>query len=224
MHLRQVSFLSCRLFWAYFFFPSQGEYESEYFLKYSSLKPDIIVHISNNNRRIINEDFIIIGGAMIHEKAFIKWRWHSRFLAVLLLSSFSFSACSYCTVSKEMLLPMLGSRDQLKPRTVSGEVAYGAMLSMPYSDQFPGNDIREIACIRSDGKKILVKDNNTVQLIVKDRNGNSYRMYLSTLFIEDSKLKGLRSRKYLSAVEIDLDQIESMQIQSELAKTEELPN
>lgn len=65
-----------------------------------------------------------------------------------------------------------------------------------------------------------------MQLIIRDRdkNGQSYRMYLSTLFIEINMLKGLRSRKYLSAVEVDIDQIESMQIQSELAKTEELPN
>jgi hypothetical protein len=129
--------------------------------------------------------------------------------------------CSNYLITKDELVLQL--KDNQNKKEEFQYIPIGGISSMFLSNTFQSNQIEKILCRDSDGKKVyLYPDKNTELEITKKSDGDVVKMYFNTAFIVENKIVGLRSRLIQSMVrEVDIDDIEKIEIYTEMAKTED---
>ncbi|MBK7380240.1 MAG: hypothetical protein IPJ03_14845 [Ignavibacteriales bacterium] len=128
--------------------------------------------------------------------------------------------CSTFTITKDELVQQL--KDNQNKKEVFQYIPVGGIASMFLSNTFQSNQIEKILSLDSDGNKVYLYPNKDTQLeITKKSDGEIVKMYFNTAFLVENKIVGLRSRIIQSMVrEVDLDDIEKIDIYTEMSKTD----
>ena len=130
------------------------------------------------------------------------------------------TGCSNYLITKDMLVQQL--KENQNKKEAFHYIPVGGIASMFLSDKYQSNQIEKILCFDSDSNKVyLFPDKNTELEITKKSDGDVVKMYFDTAFLVGNKIVGLRSRLIQSMVrEVDIDDIEKIEIYTEMAKTE----
>jgi hypothetical protein len=128
--------------------------------------------------------------------------------------------CSTFTITKDELVQQL--KDNQNKKEEFQYIPVGGIGSMFLSNTFQSNQIEKILCFDSDGNKVYLYPNKDTQLeITKKSDGEIVKMYFNTAFLVENKIVGLRSRIIQSMVrEVDIDDIEKIDIYTEMSKTD----
>jgi hypothetical protein len=83
---------------------------------------------------------------------------------------------------------------------------------------YTGNQITEIYCMNDKGEKVAIGVDPNSMLIVRNKQGQTFKFYLDTVYVNPDKIKGLRSRLLGVENEVDLADIEVMEVYSEFRR------
>jgi hypothetical protein len=137
---------------------------------------------------------------------------------IILFCSLLLIGCSTHYITKDMLMEQLGNKDALRIRPT------GVAPILPFINPlYNGNQTTEIYCINSKGEKVFLKVGHNSLLIINDKQGETYKFYLDSVYIEKDKIKGLRSRILGIVNEVDISNIEAIEVYSEFASEAKAP-
>lgn len=113
---------------------------------------------------------------------------------------------------------------QYKTENPTGFYVFSPLASLFFNQKYDANNIRKVLCRDKAGNLLyLVPDRNT-QLEITSKSANDVvKMYFDTVFFEENKLVGLRSRLVPGMTrEIALTDIEKIEIYAEFPRTEKV--
>jgi hypothetical protein len=123
-----------------------------------------------------------------------------------------------------MTLPML--QEQLDIQKLN-EIARKNIINYGIYEFFKAsyqpNGLWEVICIdKKTNKKVALTINKNTTLLVTDKKESKHRLYFDTVYLKDNKIYGLSSRFINKPQEIDFNDIEKIEIHSEMAKSREV--
>jgi hypothetical protein len=119
--------------------------------------------------------------------------------------------CSTHYISKDMLTHQVGGQETLETQPTG-------MLLPLIKASYAGNQITEIYCKNEKGEKVVISVDRNSMLIVNDKQGQTFKFYLDTVYIDVNKIKGLRSRLLGITNEVNMADIETMEVYSEFKR------
>lgn len=138
-------------------------------------------------------------------------------LILLVCCGFMVIGCSTHYISKDMLMEQIRGQEGLQ---IQGT---GMMPILPLiKASYAGSNITEIYCINEKGEKVAISVDRNSMLIVKDKQSQTIKFYLDTVYVDSNKIKGLRSRLLGIENEVNIDNIESMEVYSEFAREKKI--
>ena len=91
--------------------------------------------------------------------------------------------------------------------------------------KYDSNRLSKVLCYNQKGEKVYISVNQNTELIVTNKQGQTHKFYLDTVFLQENALHGLRSRILGMERSVPLDAIEKIEIYTELSKeTSVVPN
>jgi hypothetical protein len=82
------------------------------------------------------------------------------------------------------------------------------------------NGLWEVICIeKKTGKKVALSINKDTTLVIIEKNGKKHKLYFDTVYLAENKIYGLYSRFIKDPKTFDFNDIEKIEIHSELSKT-----
>jgi hypothetical protein len=139
--------------------------------------------------------------------------------SAILLGVFVFflAGCTNHYMTKQMLLKQVFSQDTLQPTSLPLVVVTpGAVVGMPV--RYDSNRLSRVICYNQKGQEVFVSVNKDTQLIVTDKKGVVHKFYLDTLYLQDNMLYGLRSRILHIEKSVLLDEVDKIEIYTELSR------
>jgi len=137
-------------------------------------------------------------------------------LILLSLAILALSSCNKHFMTLSMLQEQLDP-DVLSQITQKKTVYYGSFEVFKIS--YEPNGLQEIICINKEsGKKVALSINKDTALVIKDKNGKKHVLYLDTVHVNDTCIFGFYSRMINDPQMIPFDQVEKIEIHSELSK------
>jgi hypothetical protein len=147
-----------------------------------------------------------------------------RTILVSLVFSILFAGCiSYYSIETDELTEQLKAQSKIEA-TNSFQV-YTQTAIIPIITKYSANQIVRILCRDSDGNLVYVYPNQNTELEFTSKSTHDIvTMYFDTVFLEGTKITGLRSRIITSMTrEIEISDIEKIEIYTEMSETERLP-
>ena len=83
--------------------------------------------------------------------------------------------------------------------------------------KYTSNRLSRVLCYNEKGEKVYISVNQNTQLIITDKKGETYKFYLDTVFLQNNALHGLRSRIMNMYRTVALDDVEKIEIYTELS-------
>jgi hypothetical protein len=144
-----------------------------------------------------------------------------RAIVFLLCCGFLLAGCSTHYIPKEMVMEQIKGQEAL---TIKPTGMYPGLLLLPLIKvTYAGNQIREIYCVNDKGEKVIISVDRNSMLIVHDRQGQTHKFYLDTVYLDNGKIRGLRSRLVGVANEVDFENVETMEVYSEFRRERKAP-
>lgn len=139
---------------------------------------------------------------------------------VAFLIALSFLLLVGCTnhyLTKDMMMEQFFPNVNNQPPSSSifilpTPVAVGMMV------RYDSNKLSKILCYNTKGEKVYVSVNQNTQLIVTDKNGETQKFYLDTVFLQNNTLHGLRSRFLNMERSVLMDDVDKIEVYTELSK------
>lgn len=120
------------------------------------------------------------------------------------------AGCSTHYTSKDALIEQIKGQEAATPIRILALIAatyrYGAVV--------------EVYCVNDKGKKFVVPVDNNSMLIVRNKQGETFKFYLDTAYVDKDMIRGLRSRILSIKNEVPLADIETIQIYSEFSASD----
>jgi hypothetical protein len=135
-----------------------------------------------------------------------------KILAVL-CGLFLFAGCSTHYITKDMLSLQVGGHETLETQ-FTGMIPVLPLIKATYE----GSKITEIYCMNDKGEKVVINVDRNSMLIVKDKQGETFKFYLDTVYFDGSKIKGLRSRLLGMTNEVKMVDVDQMEVYSEFKR------
>ena len=140
----------------------------------------------------------------------------SAILSTMILASILLPGCTaYYVISPDQLAHQMKAEQKRESRTQVIPIA-----PVFLSNRYDANSIKKLLCTDESGDTLWVYPNKDTQLEFTTRSGDVVNMYFDTVFLEGSKLKGLRSRLLNLQREVDLSDVVKIEVYTELSKTE----
>jgi hypothetical protein len=139
-------------------------------------------------------------------------------LLFMIVATGALSGCAtYYAISTDQITDQIKSGQNRQSRTQAIPIA-----PILLSNRYDANSIERILCLDARGDSVWLYPNKDTQLEITTKSGDVIKMYFDTVFLEGTKLKGLRSRLLKLEREVDLTEITKIEIYTELSKTERL--
>ena len=139
--------------------------------------------------------------------------------AVLLVavSSLLLAGCTNHYLTKDMMMEQFFPNVNHRPPSSSmiilpTPVAVGMMV------RYESNKLSKVLCYNSKGEKVYVSVNQNTELIVTDKKGDTHKFYLDTVFLQNNALHGLRSRILNIERSVSIDDVDKIEIYTELSR------
>ncbi len=146
-----------------------------------------------------------------------------RIIPILISALFSSGCTSYFSLSPEEFLQQ-ASEYQKKSEAMVSFSTFTHAGGFFFSSRYDANNIGKILCRNDKGELVyLIPDQNTQLEITSKSTKDVVKMYFDTVFLEGTKIIGLRSRLLKMPREIELSDIEKIEIYAEFPSTEKVP-
>jgi hypothetical protein len=138
-------------------------------------------------------------------------------LLVLFVAAIAVVSCTSHHLTKQMLLEQLTPPQNMRTNTLM--LPLGSIpASVPI--RYTSNGVGRLLCFNQKGEKVYLKVNGNMQLIVTDKAGKTYKFYFDTVYATDESLFGLRSRILGAENKINLEDIATIEVYTELSREE----
>ncbi len=124
------------------------------------------------------------------------------------------AGCSTHYVTKDMLTEQIKGQERL---TIEPTGMYVPLLPL-IKASYAGNRITEVYCVNDKGEKVAISVDKNSMLIVRDKQGQTFKFYLDTVYVTGDRIKGLRSRLLGVENEVDLANVDTMEVYSEFRR------
>lgn len=139
--------------------------------------------------------------------------------SLLLISFFSLllTACTNHYMTKDMMVQQFfPNYNNEKPS--SSTLILPTPVGVGMVVRYDSNQLSRVLCYNEKGEKVYVTVNKDTQLIITDKKGETHKFYLDTVFLQNNALQGLRSRILGMGRSVSMDDIDKIEIYTELSK------
>jgi phage pi2 protein 07 len=140
-------------------------------------------------------------------------------LTSIILSTVFIGCISYYSISTDELIKQL--KRQTKTESSNTFQIFTPAAAISVTTKYLANRVEKILCRNSDGELVYVYPNKNTELEFTSKSTHDIiTMYFDTVFLEGTKIVGLRSRIITRMTrEIEISDIEQIEIYTEMSKT-----